>query len=318
MKPTHQLLVLITGIVLLISPSVNAQVNPGTLKQARNLVSEKKFAQAAEIFSQLIKTDSLCYTCYVERGSAYNEIDSLDNAFIDYTKAIELYPDSAEAYHRRGILFYRLRYSEESISDNTKALDLATDDSLRMISFVNRGNAKQQKRDFQGAYEDYYRGYLMDTSSTATLNNMATVLDELGRRDEAISYLKKIISISPEFIGPYVNIGFIYSKVGKYKEALSYFDKALTLEKDEPITLNNRGYVKYQMKDYTGALKDINLSISLYPGNAYAYKNRALVYIAQRDMNKACQDIKTAKEQGFTEMYGNEVEELEKQNCSSK
>jgi len=248
----------------------------------------------------------------------FDRLDKIQNAYDDYTKAIELQPDSAVAYHYRAILFYRMTYSEEAISDNTRALELATDDSLRMVCFSNRGNARQQKRDFQGAFEDYTRAYLIDTSSIATLNNMATSLDELGRRDEAIRYLKKIITIDSTFIGAYVNLGFQYNNNGKYQDALKYFNKALTIEKDEPLTLNNRGLAKYNLKDYKGALSDINKSIQLYPSNAFAYKNRAIVYLALKKNQEACKDLQQALYYEFTKVYGEEVNQLIKKHCVSQ
>lgn len=211
----------------------------------------------------------------------------MQKSYDDYSKAISIYPDSALAYHYPAISFYKMLYSDEAIKDNTRSLELAIDDSLMMVCFSNRGNAKQQKRDFQGAFEDYTKAYLLDTNSIATLNNMATTLDELDRRDEAIKYFKKIIKIDSSFIGAHVNLGFQYNNIGKFKEALLCFNKALSIEKDEPLTLNNRGLTKYYLKDYEGALADINKSILIYSANAYAYNNRALVYLAQNKKEKA-------------------------------
>jgi tetratricopeptide (TPR) repeat protein len=241
-----------------------------------------------------------------------------EESFSFYTRGITQFPDSAYAYHHRAILLATLRYNDEAIADNTKALELVEKDSLRLMLFINRGTNYSQKRAFQKAYEDYYRAYLIDTSNTAVLNNMATVLDELGRREEAIVQLKKIIRIDSTFVGSYVNLGFQYTKLGKYKEAIEFFDKALSIEKDEPLTLNNRGLAKYYLTDYKGALNDINKSISIYPANSYAFKNRALVYIALKQTDKACIDIQAALDKGFTEMYGNEVIDLQKANCPAK
>ena len=295
-----------------------AQTVEELLKKAYQLEKDKKNEEALVIYNKILKQDTTHYQGYVSRGFLYNNMDEMQKSYDDYSKAISIHPDSALAYHYRAILMFRMLYSDEAIYDNTKALELARDDSLIMICFTNRGNAKQQKRDFQGAFEDYTRAHFLDTANIATLNNMATSLDELGRRDEAIKYFKKIIKIDSSFIGPYVNLGFQYNIIGKYKEALGYFNKALTIEKDEPITLNNRGLTKYNLKDLEGALEDINKSISIYPGNAYAYKNRALVYLAQNKKDKACEDLNKALDYEFTKVYGEEVNELIKKNCPKK
>ncbi|HEY6504287.1 MAG TPA: tetratricopeptide repeat protein [Chitinophagaceae bacterium] len=300
---------------LLIAGFIHGQTVDSLLKQAGKLASDKNYKEALGIYNKVWEKDSLNFDLYLERGTVYYELREVENAFNDYTKAIKLRPASAEPYHRRAILMMAIMYTEEAIMDNTKAINLATNDTMRMICFMNRGNAKQQKRDFQGAFEDYSRAYLYDTSDMTILNNMATVLDELGRVDECLQYLQKVIQRDPTFVGAYVNVGFQYTKLQRYKEAIVYFDKALSLQKDEPLTLNNRGLARYHLKDYTGALEDINKSLALYPDNSYAFKNRALVHLAQKQKEKACADLQKAIDLEFTKMYGSEVEELLKANC---
>jgi tetratricopeptide (TPR) repeat protein len=307
-------LICLTISVLVVFLS-NAQTMEDLLKKGMDLTEKKKYKEAIEVYNQAWKKDSTNYRLLVLRGNAFYESQDAERAFYDYTKAIAVAPDSAEAYHHRAIILSSLLMTDESILDNSMAIQLATNDTMRMVSYMNRGVSKGQKRDFQGAYEDYSHALQYDTTNIGAMNNIATVLDELGRKEEAVEYLKKIIRIDPKFLGGYVNLGFQYSRNGRYKESIDYFNKALELEKDEPITLNNRGFSKYNLKDYAGALADINKSISIYPGNSYAYKNRALVYFAQKQNEKACADLQKAIAQGFTQMYGDEVNELIKEHC---
>ena len=48
-------------------------------------------------------------------------------AIADYTNAIELDPNLADAYYDRGISFYELECFDESITDLTRAIDLNPD-----------------------------------------------------------------------------------------------------------------------------------------------------------------------------------------------
>ena len=288
------------------------------IKKGIKLIDEKKYDSALAIFNKVWSIDSSVYEIYTNRGTIFYNQKKWNESFDEYTKAIEKWPDSADAYHYRAILLFTLTYTDDAIADNTKALQLSTNDSLTLSCFTNRGNCYQQKREFQQAYEDYSRAYLLDSTNIGVINNIATVLDELGRSDEAIINLKKLTRIDPGFIGAYVNLGFQYTRLGKYREAIEYFDKALLIEKDEPLALNNRGLAKYNLNDYAGALADINKSISIFPGNSYAYKNRALVYLALKQKDKACADIQMALDQKFTEVYGDEVLKLKNENCVVK
>lgn len=285
------------------------------LKKAGDLHEQQKYKEALTVYNQAWKKDTLNYNVYLDRGALYMDMKDPENAFYDFTKAINLRPDSALPYHRRAIALYAMMYTDESIMDNTKAIELTQDDTLRMSCFMNRGSAKQQKRDFQGAYEDYFRAAQYDPKNIGVLNNIATTLDELGRVDEALEYLQRVIKLDSNFIGSYVNIGFQYTKLKRYNEAITYFNKALTIDKDDPLTLNNRGLAWYHLKDYKAALTDINRSLEIYSGNSYAYKNRALVYIAQGQKEKGCADLKKALDLGFRQMYGGEVDDLHKEHC---
>ncbi|MBN8688194.1 MAG: tetratricopeptide repeat protein [Chitinophagales bacterium] len=302
-------------ILLIFSGIAGAQPVKDLIVKAQALLGEKKFTEAIQVYNRAKQIDSTQYDLYTGRGTAYFELKEYENAFNDFSKAIAVRPDSALAYHYRANLLYTLLYTDEAILDNTKAIERATDDRFLLSCFVNRGSAKEQKRDFHGAYEDFIRAYSYDSSDVAIINNLGTVLDELGRRDEAIAFLKKAISIDSNFVGSYVNIGFQYTHLGRYQEALVYFDKALQLEKDEPLTLNNRGFAKYKMNDLTGALEDINKSLLVFRDNSYAYKNRALVHIAMEKTEEACEDLQMAKTLQFEKQYGPEVNDLIKKYC---
>lgn len=285
------------------------------ITRGQQLLGEKKFTEALDIYNKAFKKDSTKYDVFTGRGTAYFELKEFQLCFNDFTRAIALEPDSALAYHYRANLMYVLNYTDEAIADNTRAIERTSDEKFLLGCFINRGSAKEQKRDFKGAYEDFYRAYSYDTTDISVLNNLGTVLDELDRREEGIMYLKKAIAQDSNFVGPYVNIGFQYSLMGRYEEALVYFNKALELDKDEPLTLNNRGFTRYKLNNLAGALEDINKSIFLYATNAYAYKNRALVYLALDKKEEACNDLQKARELQFEKQYGPEVNELIKKNC---
>lgn len=302
-------------LFLFCSLSTMGQTVKELISRGQQLLGEKKFIEALDVYHKAFKKDSAKYDVFTGRGTAYFELKEYQKCFDDFTRAILLEPDSALAYHYRANLMYVLNYTDEAIADNTKAIERTSDEKFLLGCFINRGSAKEQKRDFKGAYEDFYRAYSYDTTDISVLNNLGTVLDELDRREEAIVFLKKAIALDSTFVGPYVNIGFQYSLMGRYEEALVYFNKALDLEKDEPLTLNNRGFTKYKLNDLDGALQDIDKSILLYATNAYAYKNRALVYVAMDKKEEACKDLKMARELQFEKQYGPEVNELLKKYC---
>ncbi len=75
---------------------------------------------------------------YNNRGAAYHNQGSLDEAIKDYTRAIELKPDYAIAYYSRGNAYFTLKSDDKAIADYTRVIELNAGDAN---TYNNRGSA---------------------------------------------------------------------------------------------------------------------------------------------------------------------------------
>ncbi len=295
-----------------------AQSKEGFYKKASDFFDHKDYANAVEQIDLALELDPDNSEYLLLKGNSLYELKQYQSSYDTYTKIITLHPGNVIALNQRGLLLNTIGEFDRSIKDFDTALSFASADSLRLGLLINRGAAKTSIRDFQGAYNDYLDAYKIDSLQIGTLNNLATVCDEVGKGDQTLKYLYRILQIDSTFTGAYGNIGFKYQQMGNYKLSVQFFDKVLSMDPDDAIAYNNRGYDKLKLGDIKGALSDINKSISLYPGNSYAFRNRALVFIQQKKFNEACADLDTAIKQGFTQMYGDEVEKLKSKYCSQR
>lgn len=285
-------------------------------KQAGELYDKSEFARAIQAIDKAIKLDSTTSKYYLLKAEALVKEENWQEAFDTYSLTIAKFPKESYAYNQRGLLLFQMQEHEYALDDFNTALEFEKLDSFRSALFLNRGTVKLGIRDFEGAYEDFMAAYRIDSLDVGILNNLAAVCDEVGRGDETIPYLKKVLAIDSTFIGGYANIGYKYQEMGDYKTAIEYYNKVLSLDPEEPLGYSNRAFNRYKLGDHKGALSDINRSIELYPGNSYAYRVRALIYLAQKEKAKACADLEEALRQGFTKTYGDEVEKLKAENCA--
>lgn len=92
---------------------------------------------------------------HFHRGLAWREIGADENAATDFTQAIELDPDMAQAYVRRADIALTRGHHRDAVHDYTKAL--AIDSSLanaylrRGVAWAKLGNTTQAVRDFASA-----------------------------------------------------------------------------------------------------------------------------------------------------------------------
>ncbi len=61
---------------------------------------------------------------YLDRGNRFSRNGVYHRAIEDYTKAIELDPEFAEAHYHRGCSWYEVGKNTESIADLTRAIEL--------------------------------------------------------------------------------------------------------------------------------------------------------------------------------------------------
>lgn len=309
--------ILPTLILLFSVVAASGQSASELYEQAVALYDKAEFARVSQLMDKAIKLDSGTSKYYLLKADALVQEENLQEAFDTYSLTIEKFPKESYAYNQRGLLLLRIREHEYALSDFNTALAFEKVDSLQLTLLINRGTVKLGIRDFEGAYDDFMAALRIDSLEVGVLNNLAAVCDEVGRGDETIPYLQKILAIDSTFIGAYANIGYKYQEMGDHKTAIEYYNKVLALDPEEPLGYSNRAYNRYKLGDHAGALSDINRSIDLYPGNSYAYRVRALIYLAQKDKAKACTDLEEALRQGFTKSYGDEVEKLKKENCAA-
>ncbi|MFT3948077.1 MAG: tetratricopeptide repeat protein [Agriterribacter sp.] len=311
MKTTFTLIFLCTYLLISAQTKDSAHII-----KAYAFYDEGKYDSALYEINHVLAKDSTNPDYFDLSANLHFMLGNLKMAIWDCSKAIQLAPHDHLYYGHRAFYFYSLKMPDNAIRDNDSALKYSgKNDTLICNNLLDRGNAKKMKRDFQGAYEDYLDIYKRDSLNYSSLISLGAVLDDLGKNKEAIQYLKKAISLRPDLKEGWGNLGFRYLDEENYEKALELFNKVLELEPEDPLGFNNRGFAKYKLKNYEGALIDINKSIKIYPTNSFAYKNRALVYLSLKEYKRACDDLAKAKELGFTQQYGEEVEELIKKNC---
>ncbi len=92
-------------------------------------VQDGNYSNAIELISKSIELKNDFAVSYFYRAVAYHALNKLNEAMLDYTKAIKLNPDMTDAYYNRAKIILENKDSdaaqvEKAINDLTKALEL--------------------------------------------------------------------------------------------------------------------------------------------------------------------------------------------------
>ena len=104
-------------------------------------------------YTKAIELNKEYAEAYYNRGNVYLTLEDFENALADYTKAIELNKEYGKAYHNRGLVYHKLKEYDKALADYHKAIVLNPDEVLyynnRFKLYKIRGEYEKAKIDFE-------------------------------------------------------------------------------------------------------------------------------------------------------------------------
>jgi tetratricopeptide (TPR) repeat protein len=193
--------------------------------------------------------------------SASNKRDSgdLGGAIADFTRALEVDPNRADAYIQRGKLHLKQRMFDRAVGDFTRAIELAPNDPT---AYVERGEAKEQQGDPGGAMDDF-----LHTLTTRPTDDR--VLQMVIERKRKSGDLDRVIAITTRALAP-------------------------QLMRVESLYLS-RASAKEASGDTDGAIEDLTHAIEARPDNYNSYESRARLFYRKGAWKEALDSLVDAR-----------------------
>ena len=162
------------------------------------------------------------------RGYCYERLGSYQEAIADYTEVINGNTDySPLAYCRRSVCKHEMREPvEASIEDLNKGLLL---DENNISCLIMRGKyLLTEQHDTLRANRDFEHILQVDTIIGGGYTSRHFALMYLGRNDEAVEWLNKIIENAPDATN-YYDGACLYARMNHPDEAMKYLKSALDM-----------------------------------------------------------------------------------------
>ena len=231
---------------------------------------------------------------YYNRGLAKTDLEDRQGAMADYSEAIRLKPDFADAYFKRGNGKYALGDKQGAIADLSEAIRLK---SGYAGAYLMRGSIKSELGDKQAAILDYNEVIRLRSDDALAYYARAVVKAELGDKQAAILDYNEAIKKKNNRNLDKENTAQIYSNRGLAKYSLGYiqesindFNEAIKSNSNYAQAYYNRGKAKTDLGDKQGAINDYTEAIRLKSNYVDAYKNRGIVKLLLEDRQGAISD----------------------------
>ena len=155
-------------------------------------------------------------TDFLASGNKKCSESDFEGAITDYSQAIRLKPDFAEAYNSRGKVKAFLGDIQGALADYNQAIRLKPDYAQ---AYYNRGNAKDDLGDKQGAIADYNQAISLKPDYAQAYFNRGIVKFALGDREGALADYNQAIRLKPDYAQAYFNQGEAYPRCQDDAEA---------------------------------------------------------------------------------------------------
>ena len=251
----------------------------------------RNYQGAIADYTKSLQLDPNSDGAHYNRGSAKTKLGQYASAISDFDMTIQLKPDYAEAYNNRGLVKGKLGQYAAAITDYDKAIRLKPD---LAIAYTNRGGENSKIGQYTAAIADCDKAIRLKPDLPEAYNNRGVAKRELGQHAAAIADYDMAIRLKPDYAEAYNNRGGVKSNLGQYNAAINDYNTAIRLKPDLPEAYNNRGLVKAKLKQYTAAIEDFDVAILQKSDYAAAYQNRGVAKYALGRTQEAKQDLQSA------------------------
>jgi len=279
-------------------------------KAADGYMDDKNYQQAVDNYTKAIKKNSYdkiqLSTLYYKRGQCFANLEKTDDALKDYNKAIELNPQSSDAYWGRGVIYDNDGKYQLSIADYKTAISLAKGNDINeglAILYCNIANNEAALTNYTEALqadsisitlnEQYSRAYKVRGDIHGAQHNFTAAVDDLTK---AIFSYKDDDAKGLSYI--YTDRADAKRNLDKNKDAINDYSMAIKLNPDNGVAYWNRAATYHQNSDYELAADDYTKAMTFYKDDtknlSELYDNRATNELGQTLYTKAISDDSVA------------------------
>lgn len=219
----------------------------------------------------------------------------LDDAVLEFRKAIEMRPGNSDTHLHLGLTWFELDRYQDAVKEYQEVLRIDPNDSYAHYNlgnvFYELGN--KDPRYLQMALEQYKASIQRNPEDLKSHNNIADCLLRLGRAQEALTVIEGVLSDNPDYVPAYCTRGEILAALEKRWDAIRAFQKILELDPSEHDLLHRYAARKLiEQYEYQLSKQTTNYRIHYELGKSYkdlgiAYSDRDYFLKARDQFKKA-------------------------------
>ncbi|MEA4936183.1 MAG: tetratricopeptide repeat protein [Paludibacter sp.] len=243
-----------------------------------------KYNEAAEDFTKALEFSPDSEHLLLSRMDAYERTGNYKAAIDDIEKYRKMKPQNTDLLYEKGRIMLAMKDTVEAMN-NFDQLIMA--DSTAPIGWSARALLKLQRKDMQGAYQDYSKAIQLKTNYFGDYINRGIINVESKRYMEALSDYGQAIKMEPNSLAAYMNRAILRSNLGDDNNALSDFKKVLQMDSSNMEARYSKALLEIKLRNFKNAIADFNIIIEKHPYFLPAYFGISQAYESLNNIKEA-------------------------------
>ena len=236
------------------------------LQNAAALRRAGRFAEAAQLYSDIIRRDPSQFEAFHWLGVLHFQSGRAEEALQCFSRAIAAKPDYLDALGNRGSVLLRMGRAADALADFDRLVALRPD---LPPAWKGKAGALVALNRAQDALVAIDRALALEPKNPETLYRRADLLMMLNRHADAVAAYDAVLAIQPNFAQAWNMRGIALIEIKRQADALACFDKAVALDPANVDAWNNRANVNFELKRFEEAARDYEQVLKRAPDLPY-------------------------------------------------
>jgi protein O-mannosyl-transferase len=199
------------------------------------------------------------------------------------------------AYNNRGVARKQAGDRQGALADFTEGIDLNPRDSR---PWVNRANLHFDAGELDAALRDYNKSVELDPKNAEAYASRGAAYGAQNRFDLALRDLNRAIELDPMLVDAFGNRALLYANTKRFAEELADIDRYLRLKPDDAEMINMRALALIELNRLPEAESEFDRAIHISPRAGVFYLNRSHLYQSTGRKTQALDDAQRAQSLG--------------------
>lgn len=218
-----------------------------------------------------------------DRGNGFYKKRKFEQAISEYSKAIDLDPESPIYLTNRSAVYFMTEQYDRCVDDCNEAIKLTRknygDFKLIAKAYARMGDVEMKRGSVDSAIELYNKSLVED--QTYTLKKKLKLAINKKKEIEAMAY------INPEIALQHKEKGNEHFKNSNWQDAIDEYTESIKRNPEDGKVYSNRAAAYLKLMAWEYALKDCEKSIEIDPTFAKAYLRKGRIHHFTKEYKKA-------------------------------